>query len=133
MNRKPQYRFLVAGALVALVLRASIPAGFMPSMAKDGLLFEMCPSAVPAAILAAMSGAGNHHGAGHHHGHEPGGASKHFDTGSCPIGQSLSYAAAVDEFAFGDIPPAAAVLNATRPGVLHSFDQPRRRSRDPPA
>ncbi len=127
MNRKPHYRLALAAVLATLVLRAAIPAGFMPSAAADGLPFEMCPSAVPAAILAAMSGAGHHHG----HGSEP--AGKHFDTGSCPIGQSLSYAVAVDAFAFADIPPAAAALAATRPGVLHSFAQPHRRSRDPPA
>jgi hypothetical protein len=128
MSSRPLYRVVVACALVTLVLRAAIPAGFMPTAVTGGLLFEMCPSAVPAEILAAMSGAGHHHG-----GHESGDAGKHFDAGSCPIGQALSAATAIDELRLADVPPAATTLNARIPAALTSHDQPTRRSRDPPA
>ena len=52
MNGRPQIRFAIVMVLATLTLRAAIPAGFMPTAAKGGLPFEMCPSAVPAEILA---------------------------------------------------------------------------------
>ena len=128
MNRKPHYRLVLAAALATLVLRAAIPAGFMPSAAGDGLPFEMCPSAVPAEILAAMSGAGHRHA-----GHDTDSDSSHFDAGHCPIGQALSITIAADEPAPADIAPAVATFNAYIPVALHSCEQPTRRSRDPPA
>lgn len=128
MSRKPLHPVFFACALATLVVRAAIPAGYMPSAAGDGLVFEMCPSAVPAQILAAMSGAGHHHA-----GHDPDSGGTHFDAGQCPIGQLLSIAAAIDELPFDSIAPAAVLLNARAPAVLRSHQQPTRRSRDPPA
>ena len=130
MDRRPHFRLVLAVALATLVLRAAIPAGFMPSAARGGLPFEMCPSAVPAEILAAMSGAGHHHAS---HGNDADPDSCHFDAGHCPIGQALAIAVAADEAVAAAIVPATATLNAHIPSVLHSHEQPTRRSRDPPA
>ena len=116
--------------LATLALRAAIPAGFMPAAVGSGLPFEMCPSAVPAEILAAMSGAGQHH---HHHaGHDSGGKDGHFNAGDCPIGQALSAAVAFDDPPPAIIAPPAAPFNAIEPAALPSLEQPVRRSRDPP-
>ncbi len=130
MNGKTHYRLAVAFVLATLALRAAIPAGFMPAAVGSGLPFEMCPSAVPAEILSAMSGAGHHH---HHGGHDAKSDGRHFDAGSCPIGQLLSAALAFDHLPPANIAPALAPLNASEPGALRSFEQPVSRSRDPPA
>ena len=128
MNRKPHYRLVLAAALATLVLRAAIPAGFMPSAAGGGLPFEMCPSAVPAEILAAMSGAGHHHT-----GHDADRDSSHFEAGHCPIGQALSTAIADNGLTAIEFAPAVAVLEPRVETALSSFEQSTRRSRDPPA
>ena len=128
MDRRPHQRLLFAAALATLVLRAAIPAGFMPSAAGGGLPFEMCPSAVPAKILAAMSGAGHHHA-----GHDTDPDSRHFDAGHCPIGQALSIAISADGMFAGDVAPAAAAPIAYEHVALSSFEPFTRRSRDPPA
>ena len=132
MNGRPHIRLAIVMVLATLALRAAIPAGFMPGAIGSGLPFEMCPSAVPAEILAAMSGAGQHH---HHHhaGHDSGGGDSHFNAGDCPIGQALSAAVAFDDLPPSVIAPATAPLNANDPAALPSLEQPVRRSRDPPA
>ena len=132
MNGRPQIRFAIVMVLATLTLRAAIPAGFMPAAIGSGLPFEMCPSAVPAEILAAMSGAGHvhHH---HHTGHDSGGSDGHFNAGDCPIGQALAAAVAFDDLPPAVIAPAKAPLNANEPATLPSLEQPVRRSRDPPA
>jgi hypothetical protein len=132
MNGRPQLRFALVMVLATLALRAVVPAGFMPAAIGNGLPFEMCPSAVPAEILAAMSGAGHSHHQ-HHAGHNAAGSDGHFNTGDCPIGQALSAAVAFDDLQPAVIAPAAAPLNASEPAALPSLEQPVRRSRDPPA
>ena len=74
-----------------LLLRAAIPAGFMPAAAGSGLLFDLCPERVPAQLMDLLSGA-------HHHGHGAmdkgeGGHDEH----RCPFGLMLLHAAAVDD------------------------------------
>lgn len=130
MNRNPQRRIATLCVLAALALRAAIPAGFMPAQSGSGLLFEMCPSAVPAQILMAMSGSGHHH---HHKGHDSGTDTSHFDAGQCPLGQLLSGAVAVDVAAIAPIAPVAATLYAPATVILQSFSPYARRSRGPPA
>jgi hypothetical protein len=73
----PQQRLWVIGTLlIALVVRALIPAGFMPATDRP-FSFQVCPDGFPAALLgepAAMPADGGSaaHGetthAGHHHG-----------------------------------------------------------------
>ena len=128
MNRKPHHRLVLAAALATMALRAAIPAGFMPSAVGDGLPFEMCPSAVPAEILVAMSGAGHHHA-----GHDTDRDGSHFQAGHCPIGQVLSTAIADDGQTAIEVVPAVAALAPQFETALSSFEQSTRRSRDPPA
>lgn len=66
-------RWLIGTLLVALLVRALIPAGFMPA-ADRPLSFQICPDGFPAALLkndAAVShhdDGGDPHAAHHHHG-----------------------------------------------------------------
>jgi hypothetical protein len=77
--------------LATLLLRAAVPDGYMPSAAGSGLLFELCPSGVPAAFMAALSGSSEHK---HHD--DASSPAGHFDAGQCPIGHLLSAAATLD-------------------------------------
>ena len=82
-----QRTLLLAAALAMLSLRALTPAGYMPGSPGSGLLFELCPAGVPAAVMQAL-GAGHHH----HHGNEKSSSA----TEHCPIGHMLSTTAALD-------------------------------------
>jgi hypothetical protein len=86
-----RYRFNPALLLsVALLLRAVIPAGYMPS-SSGGLLFEFCPDGIPMEFMQLLSGDSGH---SHNHGaHEDSGQAAH----QCPIGHMLSSAAAFDD------------------------------------
>ena len=57
-------RKAVALLLVSLVVRASIPTGYMPGNLESGSLFEMCPDGLPAAMVRAFGGH-HHHGGTH--------------------------------------------------------------------
>lgn len=137
MKRQPLYRTALTGLVIALLLRAAIPVGYMPASFGSGSLFEMCPSAVPADLLAAISGAGVAHHSGHHAHHggteEAQSAGQHFDASHCPIGQMLSAAVAFDHQMAVAIPHTAArFLNSAvlAPGSIAPTSS---RSRDPPA
>ncbi len=136
MNRSLHFRIASGWLVTALLLRAAIPVGYMPAAIGGELLFEMCPSAVPADLLAAISGQ-NHH-ASHHAGHHDGAGEahtdgRHFDASHCPIGQVLSAAAAVDhdQGSTAAAPQATLVVAASQAPV--SVALPGRRSRGPPA
>ena len=89
----PWHRRLAVAALVALLLRAWVPAGFMP--AGDGsLALILCPGTVP--VLASAASA--HHGPDGRHRHD--GRSEKAGGTACP-------------FAFASVaagPPAPATL-----------------------
>ena len=55
-------------ALPALLLRALVPAGFMPMATADGLSIGFCPdfAALPRGVAAAVRSHDHHH---HHHDH----------------------------------------------------------------
>jgi hypothetical protein len=113
--------------LATLLLRAAIPDGYMPSRVGSGLLFELCPSGVPAGFMEALAGAGS----GHHHGHEAGDET-HFDASQCPIGHFLSMAALVDEVRALDVEPAPATSAEWAAAAPASIARPLYRSRGPP-
>jgi hypothetical protein len=96
MSRGAWKRRAATVALFAtLVLRASMPDGYMPASAGSGLLYELCPSGVPAQFMAALSGADS---SSHHHHHNHSGdedSATAFDSSHCTIGHLLSTAAAV--------------------------------------
>ena len=51
-------------ALVGLLLRVLVPAGFMPASVSDGWYLQWCPGSTPASVLAALLDHGDHQ----HHG-----------------------------------------------------------------
>ena len=76
--------------LVSLMMRAGIPEGYMPAAAGSGMLYEMCPAAMPAELidLLAMNGHQHHHDTSSD-------STSDYDASQCPIGHMLSAAAAV--------------------------------------
>ena len=102
--------FLLIAILAVLSVRAVTPEGYMVGSPASGLLFELCPSGMPAEIMQALAGGQ------HHHHHDKGGQSQGGEP--CPIGHMLASAVAVDmeslpEFlpappGFGDVPLARA-------------------------
>ncbi len=55
-------------ALAGVLLRAAIPAGYMPASLADGWFVELCPDGWPAAAVVALFG---HEHAHAHHGEQP--------------------------------------------------------------
>lgn len=128
MNRKSRHIALQVCVVATLLLRAAIPAGYMPAGAGNALLFEMCPSAVPADLLMAIAGSTHAH---HHHGGDS--DESHFNAEQCPIGQLLSVAVAVDIAYPLDAAPAAMAPNGEVAISRGSTTPLNRRSRSPPA
>lgn len=83
-----KWRSLVTVLLAAAILRAFVPAGYMPAVPGKGLLFELCHDGLPASFMAALGGHGHH--AGH------GGNDEHASAGECSIAHILSMAC-IDE------------------------------------
>ena len=112
-------------SLAVLSLRALTPDGYMPGSAGSGLLFELCPSAMPDAIMQALRG-GHHH---HHHGDAGSAASSEH----CPIGHMLSAAVAVDSNVTVDLQTASATFEPELFTLRESVRTTPYRSRAPPA
>ncbi len=113
----------------ALLLRAVIPAGYMPAAAGSGLLFEFCPEGIPAEFMQVLAG-----GAETQHGHDHGGHDEaDNDDHHCPIGHLLLSAAAVDDS--WQIETAAAVSTPLAISVYTyaSVSRTAYHSRGPPA
>jgi len=100
---RPQI-FLALAA--TLLLRAMIPAGFMPAAIGAGFPLQVCPSGLPDGALQRLAGAhanhdhNDHHGhQGHHahhdqHGHGDGHDGGHaYSAEQCPIAHLLAAAA----------------------------------------
>ncbi len=89
-NRK--WRFVATVLLTGVLLRAFIPAGYMPAAPGQGLLFELCPSSLPAGFTSTLTGhegQPSHH-SGHHSDHNA--HDEHESDGDCSIGHILSFA-----------------------------------------
>jgi len=82
-----KWRTLVTVLLAGVVLRAFIPAGYMPAAPGKGLLFELCHDGLPAGFMQALGGHDHHEG---HTGH--GGHDGHASGGDCSMGHILSLA-----------------------------------------
>ena len=78
--------------LVALLLRAYVPVGFMPASGTPFLL-ELCPAAAPMPMPMSASMPGHHHHSGAH---------SQFD--QCPFGSAPAAGPLSQEFAW--VPPA---------------------------
>ena len=111
-------RFLVAVLLTGTLLRAFVPAGYMPAAPGKGLLFELCHDGMPPAIMAALDGHGHGHGSHGAHGHDSSDSDTRAEM-TCAIGHLLSFAVidAVDVVEPALIPPAA--FTATDLPSLH--------------
>ena len=79
-----QWRYLFSVLLAGVLLRAFIPAGYMPAGPGNGLLFELCDDALPAGFTADLNSHAHHadHGAHDEHGSD----------GDCSIGHILTLA-----------------------------------------
>lgn len=111
----------------ALLLRAIIPAGYMPAAAANGLLFEFCPEGVPAEFMQVLSG-----DSGHDHGHT-GHSDTDGDDHHCPVGHLLLAAAAVDDAPQTIVVPATLALATTSSYSYSSVTRSNYQSRGPPA
>lgn len=96
-GRLPTNTSLCALVLGLLALRVLTPAGYMPASAGSGLLFELCPDGLPAALIASLSGSEDHH---HHDG--AGDAASVSVADECPIGHMLSFSMAAGDVAIVD-------------------------------
>jgi len=128
MNHSARYhRALLVAALAMLSLRALTPDGYMPGSQGSGLLYELCPSAMPAEIMQALAGGGHHH----HHGDDE--AESVSGTEQCPIGHMLASAFAADTGTSTELLPNAPAFEEA-PVVLWQFVRTTAyRSRAPPA
>ena len=95
-----QWHLTLLLLLAAVVLRAFVPAGYMPAEPGKGLLFELCHDGLPAGFMAALAGHAHHGDHGAHEGHG--------SAGDCSIGHILAFAFA-DAPDIQDIP----ILSAT--------------------
>lgn len=111
--------------LAMLLLRAITPDGYMPGSAGSGLLFELCPSGMPDAIMQALRGSHHHH----HHGNKASAASSEH----CPIGHMLSAAVAVDSNVAVDLQTTSATFEPELFTLRESVRTTAYRSRAPPA
>ncbi len=126
MNRFRHHRLKPLLLLsAALLLRAAIPAGYMPAAAGSGLLFEFCPEGISVEFMQILAGDSGHDHAGH------GGT----DDGDhkCPVGHMLLSAAAVDNADHTESAPIPQVLLAVTPYSFTSASHTYYRSRGPPA
>ena len=128
MNRQAHRCQLLLLLLAPLLLRASIPDGYMPAPLAAGLPFVLCPSGVPAGFMATLSGSDQHR----HHGHE-GSVGTHVESGQCPIGHMLTPVAAFDDCWPTVAIPAPLAFSAPPKSVYPSVTPVKPRSRGPPA
>ena len=127
MNRHPKRQLRVVLALgAALLLRAAIPAGYMPAGADSGPpVSQFCPEGVPAEFMQMLAGGHAEHHEDVHAGHSP--------DHQCPIGHLLLSAAAVDNPWHDDVSLAAPVFEALPVRVLTGTTRTHYHSRGPPA
>ena len=105
-----KWRTLLTVLMAGVLLRAFVPAGYMPAAPGKGLLFELCHDGLPAGFMQALGGHDHHSGHGEHDEHA-GGA-------DCSIGHLLSMAV-IDEV---DAPQAATLA---APGIFAAVPRQR--------
>jgi hypothetical protein len=114
---------VLIAALAMLSVRALTPAGYMPGSPASGLLYELCPAGMPAAVMQALGG-------GHHHHHDSAGGVAGDE--QCPIGHMLAVAVAVDNPDPTGLVPGIADFEAPLPASPRIARIPTYRSRAPP-
>ncbi len=111
----------------ALLLRAVIPAGYMPAAAGSDFLFEFCPEGIPASFMRSVAG-----DPGHKHGHMDHGDSGH-DDHRCPVGHMLLSAIAGDDAWQAEAAPVLPALYTRQDDSFTNVSRTNYSSRDPPA
>jgi hypothetical protein len=125
MSASVRNKLLLVVSLAILSVRALTPDGYMPGSKGSGLLFELCPSGMPAEIMQALAGDRHHH----HHAND----SSVTGTDQCPIGHMLSSVAAADTEATAEIAPGTDLLEEVLVAVALRTISTAYRSRAPPA
>ena len=82
------WRYLLAVLLTGVLLRAFIPAGYMPAAPGQGLLFELCGADLPSGFSSVLKGDDGH--SGQHAGHDA--HDEHGSDSDCSFGHILSFA-----------------------------------------
>lgn len=124
-------KLLLIAALAMLSLRALTPDGYMPGSQGSGLLYELCPSGMPAEIMRSLAGDKHHH---HHGSQGSGGESASFSgTEQCPIGHMLASAMATDTGAQPELIPDTPEFTDSPFEVIYRASVTVYRSRAPPA
>lgn len=123
--------------LATLLLRAAIPDGYMPAALGEGTLFKLCPSGMPAPVMATLTGAEQHRHHQHHHHHWHDGADgaddSHFDASQCPIGHMLTPVIGNDGYGLAVAIPLPHEYTTPHEPILLSAEPVKPRSRGPPA
>lgn len=128
MSHRVRNQLLLVAALVMLSLRALTPDGYMPASKGSGLIYELCPSGMPAEIMQALAGGGHHHHA--HHGDDSNAVS---GTEQCPIGHMLGSAVAADTSVPTEFLPVAPEFDDATAFALFRLQRSAYHSRAPPA
>lgn len=129
MNASVRNKLLLVVSLAMLSVRALTPDGYMPGSKGSGLLFELCPSGMPAEIMQALAGDDGHHRHGHHHDDD----NSVSGTEQCPIGHMLTSAVAADSGAATEMAPGVGLPNEALVTVAFVSISTAYRSRAPPA
>jgi hypothetical protein len=111
-----QHHWLISILLVAVVTRALIPAGFMPSRERP-FTFEICPDGFPAQLLHDSDPHADHH----HHAHGASGPaeSQHGGSGSHDHAARAEHCVFAAAAATGPAPQAALLLVPIESAVVH--------------
>ena len=121
------HHLLARAALLGMLLRIAVPAGFMPDDVSGGWYLKLCPDGLPASVMAALLGHAHHA----HHAHHDAAPDDGFQ--QCELGGGLSGSALVDpptDLADASAPErfdVAFVFSARRPGAAIAYQ-----SRAPP-
>jgi hypothetical protein len=121
-------KLLLAAFLAVLSLRALTPDGYMPGSKGSGLIYELCPSGMPAAIMQTLAGGGHHH-----HEHHDDDSSSVSGTEQCPIGHMLGSDVAADTRIPTEFLPVAPAFDDATVIAVFQVRPSAYRSRAPPA
>jgi hypothetical protein len=115
-----------------LLLRATIPAGYMPAATGSGWFVDLCPEGLPSGLMEVLGESSEHH-----HGHMDHGQGGSGEPGNddhlCPIGQMLLPAAIMDNACQVEMTPLTPVPAAIPIYAYTGVFSTNTHSRDPPA
>ncbi len=134
MINRANRRTLSLLLLATLLLRAAIPDGYMPAALGEGALFKLCPSGMPATVMAALTGAEHdQHHQHHQHNGADGANDAHFNASQCPIGHMLTPVIGNDNYELAVAISLPHEYTTPNDPILVSATAVKPRSRGPPA